>query len=132
VEYVYCGHVQPLSILGSVSRRLEESNLVVGLIPGASYASTHCMLRRGERLLLVTDGITEAENEAGMQFGDTGLIAIAHHDDVGSILDQVAKFHAPNEAEDDCTLVDIQYTGQAASGGLVRSAGNDDRADFAE
>ncbi|MCU1225485.1 MAG: protein serine/threonine phosphatase with GAF(s) sensor(s) [Edaphobacter sp.] len=116
VEYLNCGHIQPLSILGSEIRRLEESNLVVGLIPGASYASTHCMLQRGERLLLVTDGITEAENEAGMQFGDTGLIAMAHHDDVGSILDQVAKFHAPKEAEDDCTLVDIQYSGQASSG----------------
>jgi sigma-B regulation protein RsbU (phosphoserine phosphatase) len=109
VEYLNCGHIQPLSIQGSEIRRLEESNLVVGLISGASYASTHCKLQPGERLLLVTDGITEAENEAGMQFGDTGLNAIAHYDDVGSILDQVAKFHAPNEAGDDCTLIEIRY-----------------------
>jgi phosphoserine phosphatase RsbU/P len=113
VEYLNCGHIQPLSILGSEIRRLEESNLVVGLISGASYASTHCRLQPGERLLLVTDGITEAENEAGMQFGDTGLNAIAHYDDVGSILDQVAKFHAPNEAEDDCTLIEIRYLEKA-------------------
>lgn len=64
---------------------------------------------RFHRMNGVTDGITEAENEAGMQFGDTGLNAIAHYDDVGSILDQVAKFHAPNEAEDACTLIEIRY-----------------------
>jgi hypothetical protein len=38
-----------------------------------------------------------------------GLNAIALYDDVGSILDQVAKFHAPNEAEDDCTFIEIRY-----------------------
>lgn len=64
---------------------------------------------RFHRMNGVIDGITEAENEAGMQFGDTGLNAIAHCDDVDSIFDQVAKFHAPNEAEDDCTLLQIRY-----------------------
>jgi len=50
---------------------------------------------RFHRMNGVTDGITEAENEAGMQFGDTGLNAIAHYDDVGSILDQVGHLSPP-------------------------------------
>jgi sigma-B regulation protein RsbU (phosphoserine phosphatase) len=111
VEYINCGHIQPLSILGTVIRRLEENNLIVGLIAGASYTSARCVLRPGERLLLVTDGITEAEDNAGEQFGDSGLSTVAHYDNLDSILDRVAKFHAPNPAQDDCTLLEIRYVG---------------------
>jgi len=111
VEYLNCGHIQPLSVLGKVARRLEEGNLIVGLIAGASYTSARCMLRPGERILLATDGITEAEDNVGKQFGDVGLSAIAHYKNLDAILDHVAKFHAPNPAQDDCTLLEIRYVG---------------------
>ena len=114
VEYMNCGHVQPLSILGTEIRRLRESNLIVGLIEGASYTSAHCVLRPGERILLATDGLTEAEDPSGRQFGDAGLNTIAHYEDVDSILDHIAKFQAPNPAQDDCTLLSIQYLERAA------------------
>jgi sigma-B regulation protein RsbU (phosphoserine phosphatase) len=113
VEYMNCGHVHPLSILGTEIRRLEESNLIVGLIEGASYTSAHCVLRPGERILLATDGLTEAEDPSGQQFGDSGLDTIAHYEDINSILNHIAKFQAPNPAQDDCTLLEIQYLGAA-------------------
>jgi sigma-B regulation protein RsbU (phosphoserine phosphatase) len=109
VEYMNCGHVPPLSILGTEIRRLEESNLIVGLIEGANYTSAHCILRPGERILLATDGLTEAEDSSGQQFGDSGLNTIAHYEDIDSILNHIAKFQAPNPAQDDCTLLEIQY-----------------------
>jgi phosphoserine phosphatase RsbU/P len=109
VEYMNCGHVPPLSILGTEIRRLKESNLIVGLIEGATYASAHYTLRPGERILLATDGLTEAEDPSGQQFGDSGLDTIAHYEDIDSILDHIAKFQAPNPAQDDCTLLEIQY-----------------------
>jgi sigma-B regulation protein RsbU (phosphoserine phosphatase) len=113
VEYMNCGHIPPLSVLNKEIRRLEESNLVVGLIAGASYTSARCTLQPGERILLATDGITEAEDNAGKQFGDVGLSAATHYEDLDSILDHVAKFHAPNPAQDDCTLLEIRYVGSA-------------------
>jgi phosphoserine phosphatase RsbU/P len=117
VEYINCGHIQPVSILGTEIRRLEESNLIVGLIPGATYTSAHCQLRPGERVLLATDGITEAEDVTGKQFGDSGLNVVAHHENLDSILDHVAKFQAPNPAQDDCTLLEIRYVGSASAPG---------------
>ena len=111
VEYINCGHIQPVSILGTEVRRLTEGNLIVGLIPDASYASARCILQPGERLLLATDGITEAENSSGKSFGDSGLNIVAHYENPDAILDHVAKFHAPNQAQDDCTLLAIQYVG---------------------
>ena len=96
-------------------RRLEASNLVVGLIADASYTSGHFTLRQGERLLLVTDGITEAENSSGEQFGDSGLTTAAHFEDLDSILEHVDNFRNPNPAEDDRTLLEIQYVGGIVS-----------------
>ncbi|MGB6688616.1 MAG: SpoIIE family protein phosphatase [Terracidiphilus sp.] len=115
VEYMNCGHVQPLIVRGKKVERLTEGNPIVGLLPEVSYTSAECTLQPGERLLLVTDGLVEAENEAGEPFGDAGLDRIAHLEDVDAILDRVAAYHAPNPAEDDCTLLEVEYTGSRAS-----------------
>jgi len=112
-EYMNCGHIQPLAIFGGEMRRLEESNLIVGLISGASYTSAFETLRPGERILLATDGITEAESCAGELFGDSGLSEVAHYEDIDAFLDRVAKFQAPNPAQDDITLIDVRYAGGA-------------------
>jgi hypothetical protein len=37
--------------------------------------------------------------------------AAAQHLDLDAILDRVAEFQAPNESQDDCTLVDLHYNG---------------------
>jgi serine phosphatase RsbU (regulator of sigma subunit)/pSer/pThr/pTyr-binding forkhead associated (FHA) protein len=111
IEYMNCGHIPPLAVYGSQMRRLEGGNLIVGLIADATYTANRCVLQPGERLLVVTDGITEAEDAAGNQFGDNGLDMAAHHDSLDAILERVAKFQFPNLAQDDCTLLDIRYTG---------------------
>jgi sigma-B regulation protein RsbU (phosphoserine phosphatase) len=109
IEYMNCGHIHPLIVSASAVRPLQESNLVVGLIPGAEYTAVRSVLQPGERLLLVTDGVTEAENEAGAQFGDGELMAVVQQADFDSLMAQVANFHAPAPAQDDCTLVELQY-----------------------
>jgi len=123
VEYLNCGHIQPLVVRGSRIIRLEESNLIVGLLPGVSYTSAMCQLEPGDRLLLVTDGIVEAENPAGEPFGDGGLETIAPAANIDAILEHVARYHAPNPAQDDCTLLQVEYTGnaQAASGDAAKT-----------
>lgn len=111
VEYVNCGHIQPLAVQGTQIRRLEEGDLVVGLVAGASYTSAHCVLEPGDRLLLTTDGITEAEDIAGNQFGGPRLNAVAQYGNLDAIIEDVKNFQAPNLAQDDCTLLEIRYLG---------------------
>lgn len=115
VEYLNCGHIQPVALRGGQIERLTESNPIVGLLPEVTYTSGECTLRPGDRLLLVTDGIVEAENPAGDIFGDAGLDEIAFTDDIDAILHRVAEFHAPNPAEDDCTLLQVEFTGGSSS-----------------
>lgn len=111
VELVNCGHVPPVIISGTEVRRIEESNLIVGLIPEATYAATQYRMKPGERILLATDGITEAENAEGEEFGDNGLQSIALLTDLGAMMNRLAKFQATRESQDDWTLVDVRYEG---------------------
>jgi serine phosphatase RsbU (regulator of sigma subunit)/pSer/pThr/pTyr-binding forkhead associated (FHA) protein len=111
VEYMNCGHVQPLVILGQKVRRLEESNMIVGLIANARYSDAYDEIQPGERILLATDGITEAENAAGELFGDEGLSAAAISEDIDAIMEQIAGFQDPNPAQDDYTLLEVRFTG---------------------
>jgi sigma-B regulation protein RsbU (phosphoserine phosphatase) len=119
VEYINCGHIPPSVIGPAGSRQLEENNLIVGLIPGAQYTSARCTLAPGERILLTTDGITEAENAAGEQFGEAGFDSALHFTNIDAIFDQAAMFQAPNEAQDDWTLLDIEYRGDGTIASTV-------------
>jgi sigma-B regulation protein RsbU (phosphoserine phosphatase) len=59
------GTVSPVDLIGGT---------LVGAIPGASFRTERLRLRRGETLLLHTDGLTEARTPTGF-FGDDGLQA---------------------------------------------------------
>jgi len=117
VEYVNCGHVLPLIISGAGSAqakvtRPEVSNLPVGLLPGAVYESGTFRLAPGDRLLLVTDGVTEAENSDGEFFDNHRLDAIAARiTSMEDIFGAIADFCGATPLSDDCTVVDLHYTG---------------------
>jgi phosphoserine phosphatase RsbU/P len=110
-EYVNCGHIPPVLVSEANARRLEGNNLVVGVVPAARYASESCRFNPGDRVLIVTDGITEAENQQGEQFGDLALESWTLMNSVDSIFDGVAKFQGSLERSDDWTLFELRYQG---------------------
>ena len=77
LEYVNCGHVQPLLVCGGEVMRPPHGNVPVGLLPDATFESARCQLNPGDRFILVTDGVTEAENAMGDFFEDSRLEAAA-------------------------------------------------------
>jgi serine phosphatase RsbU (regulator of sigma subunit) len=113
IDYLNCGHVYPLAMLGSEVRELKEGALIVGLIPGATYSGASDVLRPGERLLIVTDGLTETENPNGDLFGTAELSRAALDRDIDGILEAVSQFRSHGEALDDCTLLEVRYTGKS-------------------
>jgi serine phosphatase RsbU (regulator of sigma subunit)/pSer/pThr/pTyr-binding forkhead associated (FHA) protein len=110
VELVNCGHVPPLVISNGDVKRLEEGNLPVGLIPIAKFSSAKYQLKAGDRLVVVTDGVTEAENADGEFFGSERL-----DDCCSSGLDGIVKavsiFRGSVPLSDDCTVTEIVYRG---------------------
>ena len=112
-EYINCGHIPPLIAkrAGEV-QRLRESNLPVGLLRNAEYQCAGFQLDAGDRLVLVTDGVTEAENPEGDFFGDQRLEEFASlRMSVEQIFTAVCLFRDGGPLSDDCTLVGLDYLG---------------------
>jgi serine phosphatase RsbU (regulator of sigma subunit) len=105
---------------GSVSQiDTMELGLPIGIDEhiGDFVASTELRLRKGDILLLHTDGITEAENDEGEQFTIERLVDLArenHQQSVGQITrliyNAVRKFMGSRDVLDDLTLVVIKKT----------------------
>ena len=112
LEYVNCGHVPPLLVCNGEVIRPEHGNLPVGLMADARYESDRFQLHAGDRLVLVTDGVTEAENADGEFFDNHRLEKVAAESGgLEQILSAVSTFCAGNPLNDDCTVVDLLYTG---------------------
>jgi serine phosphatase RsbU (regulator of sigma subunit) len=117
LEYVNCGHVQPLLVCGGEVIRPSHGNVPVGLLADATFESDHCQLRSGDRFILVTDGVTEAENAMGDFFEDSRLEAAAiKSPTLEGIFSAVSEFCAGNPLNDDCTVVELVYSAGAAVG----------------
>ena len=69
-HYVNCGHNPP--VLARVDQRtelLETTGMPVGILPDAELAHAEVALEPGDVVLIYSDGLNEAENSAGEQFG---------------------------------------------------------------
>lgn len=111
LEYVNCGHVQPLLICNGEVMRPPHGNVPVGLLPDATFESATCQLNSGDRFILVTDGVTEAENAMGDFFEDWRLeAAAAKTSSFEGIFSAVSEFCAGNPLNDDCTVVELVYS----------------------
>jgi phosphoserine phosphatase RsbU/P len=111
LEYINCGHIPPLRVSETGAEPLPESNLIVGLLPQATYSLAETCLAPGERILLATDGILEAVNAAEEEFGQERFLAASCLERIDAIFDRVAEFQGDYPAQDDLTVVDLRYFG---------------------
>jgi len=110
LEYVNCGHVPPLLVCAGEVIRPTHGNVPVGLLADATFESATCQMKSGDRFILVTDGVTEAENAMGDFFEDFRLEAAASKSPtLEGIFSAVTEFCAGNPLSDDCTVVELCY-----------------------
>lgn len=111
LEYVNCGHVTPLLIANGECVELEGGNLPVGLLSDVNYESGTAQLPPGGRLLIVTDGVTEAEDPQGEMYGPDRLASLVPHcAGIEDVLNSIGDFCAGTPLNDDCTVVQLSYT----------------------
>jgi sigma-B regulation protein RsbU (phosphoserine phosphatase) len=112
VAYANAGHNPPLLVRadGDVAR-LSSGGTVLGVFPDVVYRDDEMPLSSGDRLLLYTDGITEARSPSDEEFGEERLIdsAQAHRAlDAAtlhkSLLNDVSSFTG-GIFQDDATLI---------------------------
>jgi serine phosphatase RsbU (regulator of sigma subunit) len=75
LRYSRAGHPPPLLWRAASQRidQLTDGSIVLGLLEHAAYQSTEVPFEPGDRLILYTDGLLEAQNQAGEWFGDAEL-----------------------------------------------------------
>jgi phosphoserine phosphatase RsbU/P len=129
LEYSCAGHPGP--VITGDARSLQlcttrcEKGPALGLLPGATYASSEIDLGGIRRILLFTDGVLEAENEEGEKFLEKRLLGVAGKDQdmpidswLDGILDTVLDFSEGHHFDDDVCLLGIELgTSQSAGGG---------------
>lgn len=79
VELVQAGHPHPVVMRADGTiEMLGQGGLPIGLIPDASYERTECRLAPGDRVLLLSDGVTECPDVSGHALGEEGLATLLH------------------------------------------------------
>jgi sigma-B regulation protein RsbU (phosphoserine phosphatase) len=73
LAYTNAGHCPPMLIRDGVCLRMKEGGPVLGIFPDRPYAEGEIDLRSGDCLVMFTDGVTEARNTSGMEFGEDRL-----------------------------------------------------------
>ncbi|MBV8820497.1 MAG: SpoIIE family protein phosphatase [Acidobacteriaceae bacterium] len=109
MTFASAGHPRPLIINGECSFLDVDPGLPLGL--GASKYPEHTVkLERGTRVLLYTDGITEAMNREYEEYGPARLIEHFLQPDacVDGLIDEVRGFGHGADAADDATAVLIR------------------------
>ena len=115
LRYVNCGHCPPLLLRASGEiERLEPTAMMLGAFANLNCAKAEIELRAGDTLLLYSDGVTEAANRAGDEFGEEGVREVMRESRAFSaaelateVADAVTRFGGMPPA-DDVTVVAIR------------------------
>ena len=74
MRLVQAGHPHPVVLrAGGKIEKIGDGGLPIGLLPGATYQDVILQLNPGDRLFLLSDGITECPGPNGADLGEEGL-----------------------------------------------------------
>lgn len=112
LRYINCGHLPALLLRANGDPEwLGATATVIGMFQHWDASLAECQLRQGDVLVLYTDGVIEASNDAGYDFGNVRLLDTVRqsrhrtaNEIAGAVNDHVSHF-AGSEQADDITLV---------------------------
>jgi sigma-B regulation protein RsbU (phosphoserine phosphatase) len=115
VIYAGAGHPPSLLLRGGSGEivQLAENGLFIGPFPNAAYSNISVPFRRGDTLLLYTDGITEAVGSDGQEFGRERLehfLRTTQNASPSAVVKQLFQQISTPTQQDDLTVVLAQFT----------------------
>jgi serine phosphatase RsbU (regulator of sigma subunit) len=119
IEYINAGQSKPILVKDNRVSVLksEGARFPLGVMKEPEYQPRDIQLKPGDSLLLYTDGVTEAMNEAQDMYGETrltGLFMDLVQQGLGAkamvttVKDAVLRFSGPEHQHDDLTIVVIK------------------------
>jgi serine phosphatase RsbU (regulator of sigma subunit) len=116
LEYCNAGQNPPLLFSAGRITRLEEGGTLVGAFPHATFERGRVAMAPGDTLVLYSDGVSEAEDPAGEEFGEEGIrraVSAVLSEPPQQILDALFEvlraFTRSAAARDDMTAVVLRY-----------------------
>jgi sigma-B regulation protein RsbU (phosphoserine phosphatase) len=117
LTYVNGGHEPPLFLRsGHPAAFLKATGLAVGAMPDVSYKTESIVFEAGDCLVLYTDGVTDADDSAGVHFSKQRLVSLVLGKNIAAqtLLDNVTaalNAHVGKASPaDDITLMSIRKT----------------------
>jgi len=116
MKYCNAGH-NPIVICesnGMAHYLYAKPNIAAGLFEGFKYQAESIFLQSGSRVVVYTDGVTEAERRDKEQYGEERLLEFSKkrddnsHDFTENLVNSVKDFTAGNEQNDDITILTIK------------------------
>ena len=122
LNYCNAGHNPPMLVTRSHVERLETGGMVLGLFDGTPFEEGSVVLEPDDFLVTFSDGVSEAMNRSGEEFGDERLlesIASMTENEVAlrlkHIFASVSVFTAGAAQNDDVTGMVVGYRGNTGS-----------------
>ena len=122
LEICNAGHNPPLLVREGCVSSLTASSLPLGISNQIQIESQRHVLEPQDLLFLYTDGISEAGNEAGVEFGSArvegsleDLRGLPARTVVDSVLDELRTFQAGAPQNDDVTAMAIRWRGDSVN-----------------
>ncbi len=122
LAFLNAGHNPPLIVhSGGTMEQLAAGGLPLGIMPNADFREGRTQLHYGDVLVIYSDGVSEAVNPAGEEFGPTRLYEVVARNldaSAGGIRDRIesalTKFCQGTPAADDITLVICKRLAESA------------------
>ena len=118
VEICNAGHCPPLHLTKGNVSPIAATGLPIGMFCQESYAAIPIKLEQGDRLLLNTDGLSEARNFDDTEYGEARVTSLLRANFklpagalVAQLLADVREFRAPIRTDDDLTVMAIEMVG---------------------
>lgn len=122
LHYVNAGHESPIIFRqNGETEVLDITGGVIGLFPAAQYAVETVTLNKGDLIFAYTDGVNEAKDLQGEQFGESRITEITDPQDkspddfLNTILDAIYQFRGAAEQSDDITMLALKYQSQTST-----------------
>lgn len=122
LTFLNAGHNPPLIVhAGGTMEQLAAGGLPLGIMADAEFREGRTQLLHGDVLVIYSDGVSEAVNPSGEEFGPTRLYEVVARNldaSAGGIRDRIesalTKFCQGTPAADDITLVIVKRLAEAA------------------
>ncbi|MCE9500286.1 MAG: serine/threonine-protein phosphatase, partial [Leptospira sp.] len=114
LEYANAGHIHPIHISSTVKNQtlLNPKGMLLGFKEDPSFENNHVTLLKSDRIIIYTDGITEARNPGGELYGEIRFVKFVKaqanlkgNDLIDGILKDIQSYSQKPGYDDDITVV---------------------------